>query len=58
MPQLVDALHRHAHPETRTATEAVGAAAWNPPWIVTQVHETRDTLGSTGSGHFPLGALI
>jgi transposase-like protein len=27
MPQLVAALHRHAHPETATATETVGAAA-------------------------------
>jgi transposase-like protein len=27
MPQLVDALRRHAHPEKRTDTESVGAAA-------------------------------
>jgi putative transposase len=27
MPQLVDALHRHAHPETVTDTDTVGAAA-------------------------------
>ena len=27
MPQLVQALHRHAHPETAPATETVGAAA-------------------------------
>ena len=27
MPQLVAALHRHAHPETVTDTEPVGAAA-------------------------------
>ncbi len=27
MPQLVAALHRHAHPETAAATETVGAAA-------------------------------
>jgi len=27
MPQLVDALHRHAHPKTLRNTEAVGAAA-------------------------------
>jgi putative transposase len=27
MPQLVEALHRHAHPETVSSTETVGAAA-------------------------------
>ena len=27
MPQLVEALHRHAHPETASSTETVGAAA-------------------------------
>lgn len=27
MPQLVEALHRHAHPETASRTETVGAAA-------------------------------
>ena len=27
MPQLVEALHRHAHPETASTTETVGAAA-------------------------------
>ena len=27
MPQLVAALHRHAHPDTATATDTVGAAA-------------------------------
>jgi hypothetical protein len=27
MPQLIDALHRHAHPDTDHATETVGAAA-------------------------------
>jgi len=27
MPQLVTALHRHAHPETNADTETVGAAA-------------------------------
>ena len=27
MPQLVDALRRHAHPETTSDTEPVGAAA-------------------------------
>lgn len=27
MPQLVEALHRHAHPDTAAATETVGAAA-------------------------------
>lgn len=27
IPQLVAALHRHAHPETAAATETVGAAA-------------------------------
>jgi transposase-like protein len=27
MPQLIDALHRHAHPETVPATENVGAVA-------------------------------
>ncbi|ART74431.1 hypothetical protein BTO20_38090 (plasmid) [Mycobacterium dioxanotrophicus] len=27
MPQLVAALHRHAHPKTAAGTEAVGAAA-------------------------------
>jgi transposase-like protein len=27
MPQLIDALHRHAHPDTDHATEPVGAAA-------------------------------
>jgi hypothetical protein len=27
MPQLVDALHRHAHPHTAQGAETVGAAA-------------------------------
>jgi putative transposase len=27
MPQLVEALHRHAYPETASTTETVGAAA-------------------------------
>jgi hypothetical protein len=36
MPQLVEALRRHALPGP-TNTETVGAAAQNSPWIVTQV---------------------
>jgi hypothetical protein len=37
MPQLIDALRRHAHPKAASDTEPVGAAAYSSPWIVTQV---------------------
>ena len=45
MPQLVEALHRHAHPETAASTKTVGAAAKDSRRIATQV--PRD------SGHPP-----
>jgi hypothetical protein len=37
MPQLIEALRRHAHPENAAGTEPVGGAAQKAPWIVTEV---------------------
>ena len=45
MPQLIEALHRHAHPQTASSTKTVGAAAQSSDRIATQV--PRD------SGHPP-----
>jgi hypothetical protein len=42
MPQLVAALHRHAHPDA-APTETVGAAAQSSLGSSPKFHETRDT---------------
>jgi hypothetical protein len=43
MPQLVAALHRHAHPDA-APTETVGAAAQSSLGSSPKFHETRDTV--------------
>ena len=49
MPQLVEALHRHAHPESAPKTETVGAAAESSNRVATHIPR------HLGHPHLPLG---
>ena len=55
MPQLVAALHRHAHPETANHTDSVSTAASSSPW---DRHRKSTRLGTPSSRRPAVIALL